>query len=78
MGVHFVQQRAKTICANQVKGILGTICMKLFPILTSGSGGMLFKDFSNYSSSGHLVQWSGMIFVILIEGIMGNICVKLF
>ena len=35
----FWSAKSWTICTNQVKGILGKICMKLFPIWTSGSGG---------------------------------------
>ena len=36
------------------------------------------KDFSIFSFGGHFVQQRGTICAILIEGIMGNISVKLF
>ena len=39
---------------------------------------MLFKDISILSSGGHFFQWNGTVCAILVEGIMGNIHVKLF
>ena len=39
---------------------------------------MLFKRFLIWSSDGPRVQWSGTIYAILKEGIMGNIHVKLY
>ena len=39
---------------------------------------LLFKDFSIFSSVGHFVQQIRTICAILVEGIMGNIHVKLF
>ena len=39
---------------------------------------MLFKRFLNWSSGGPPVQWSGTIYAVLKEGIMGNIHVKLY
>ena len=39
---------------------------------------MSFKRFLNCSSGGPPVQWSGIIYAILEEGIMGNFHVKLF
>ena len=39
---------------------------------------MLFKRFHNWSVGSPPVQWSGTIYAILEEGIMGNIHVKLF
>ena len=39
---------------------------------------MLLKEFSIFSFGGHFVQWSGIICAICLEGIMGNIHVKLF
>ena len=39
---------------------------------------MLFKRFLIWSSGGPTVQWSGTIYAILTEGIMGNINVKLY
>ena len=52
--------------------------MKLFSILTEGSGAeeMSFKDIS--SSGSPFVQWSGTICAISVEGIMRSISVKLF
>ena len=38
---------------------------------------MSFKRFLIWSSGGPSVQWSGTIYAILIEGIVGNIHVKL-
>ena len=38
---------------------------------------MLFKRFLIWSSGGPPVQWSGTIYAILKEGIMGNFLVKL-
>ena len=38
----------------------------------------LFKRFLIWSSGGPPVQWSGPIYAILKEGIMGNIHVKLY
>ena len=40
--------------------------------------GRLCKDFSIFRSGGHLAPWSGTGWAILVEGIMGNIWVKLF
>ena len=39
---------------------------------------MLFKRFLIWSSGNPPVQWSGIIYAILKEGIMGNIHVKLY
>ena len=39
---------------------------------------MLFKRSLIWSSDGPPVQWSGTIYAILIEGIMGNIHLKLY
>ena len=39
---------------------------------------MLFKRFLIWSSDGPRVHWSGTIYAIFIEGIMGNIHVKLY
>ena len=39
---------------------------------------MSFKKFLILSSGGPPVQWSGTIYAILKEGIMGNIHVKLY
>ena len=39
---------------------------------------MLFKRFLIWSSGGLSIQWSGTIYVVLKEGIMGNIHVKLY
>ena len=39
---------------------------------------MTFKRFLIWSSGGPPVQWSGTIYAILKEGIMGNIHKKLF
>ena len=39
---------------------------------------MLFKRFLIWSSGGPRVHWSGTIYAILKEGIMGNIHVKLY
>ena len=52
--------------------------MKLFSILTSGSGEeeMPLKDIS--SSRSPFIQWSGTIYSILVDGIMRSISVKLF
>ena len=38
----------------------------------------MFKRFLIWSSGGPPVQWSGTIYAILKEGIMGNIRVKLY
>ena len=37
-----------------------------------------FKDFLSGAMGSPCVQWSGTIYAILVEGIMGNINVKLF
>ena len=37
-----------------------------------------FKGFSIFSSDGHFVQRSRTILAILVKGLQGNICVKLF
>ena len=39
---------------------------------------MSFKRFLIWSSGGPCFQWSGTVYAILVEGIMGNIHVKLF
>ena len=39
---------------------------------------MLFKDFSIFSSGGHLAQWSGTILAILVQSQEINISVKIF
>ena len=53
--------------------------MNLFQIWASGSGGdVFFKRFLIWCSGGPHVQWSGTIYAILKEGIMGNIQVKLY
>ena len=39
---------------------------------------MSFKGFCIFSSDGHFVQRSGIILVILVKELQGNICVKLF
>ena len=36
----------------------------------------MFKDFSFFSSDGHLVYWSGTILAILVGSHLGNIPVK--
>ena len=36
----------------------------------------MFKDFSIFSSGGHLVYWSGTILAILVESLLGNIPMK--
>ena len=36
----------------------------------------MFKDFSTFSSGGHLVYWSKTILAILVENYLGNIPVK--
>ena len=38
----------------------------------------LFKCFSIFSSGGHLVQWSGTVWAILVEGHPRNLPIKLF
>ena len=38
----------------------------------------LFKEFSILSSGGHLVQWSGTVWAILVDSHLRNIPVKLF
>ena len=37
-----------------------------------------FKDFIIWSSGGPSVRWNGTIFAILVEGISGNLHIKLF
>ena len=37
-----------------------------------------FKGFSIFSSGGHLIQWSGTVGAILVEGHPRNLPVKLF
>ena len=37
---------------------------------------MAFKDFSIFSTGGHLVYWSGTILAILVWSYLGNISVK--
>ena len=37
-----------------------------------------FKGFSIFSSGGHLVQWSGTVWAILVDSHLRNIPVKLF
>ena len=39
---------------------------------------MSFKRFLTWSSGGPSVQWSGTIYAIFKEGIMGNVHVKLY
>ena len=39
---------------------------------------MSSKAFSIFSFGGHLVQWSGMILAIIVEGHPNNISVKLY
>ena len=39
---------------------------------------MLFKRFHTWSSGGPPVRWSGTIYAILNEGIMGNIHVEIY
>ena len=41
-----------------------------------GIGGLTFKDFSIFSSGGHLVYRSGTILAILVESHLGNIPMK--
>ena len=41
-GNHFVG-RSRTICAILVEGNIGDICVKLFKILTSGSGDVVLR-----------------------------------
>ena len=36
----------------------------------------MFKDFSIFSSGGHLVYWTGTIFAILVGSHLGNIPMK--
>ena len=38
---------------------------------------MIFKDFSIFSSGGHLVYWSGTILAILVGSHLGSIPMKL-
>ena len=55
------------------------ISVKLFRILTSGSGGdFCLKIFLIYSSGNPFVQQSNIICAILVADIMRNISVKLF
>ena len=60
----------------KVEGIMENIAMwnyfKFEPVVQN-----LFKDFSIFSPGGHFVQQSRTICAILVEGIMGNIHVKL-
>ena len=42
--------------------------MKLFSNQTTGLGGDVFKDFSTFSSNGHLVQQSRTIWAIFVKG----------
>ena len=49
--------------------------MKIGPVVQEE---MLFKIFLSWRSGGPPVQWSGTIYAILKEGIMGNIHVKLY
>ena len=49
--------------------------MKFGPVVQEE---MSFKRFLIWSSGGPPVQWSGTIYAILKEGIMGNIHVMLF
>ena len=53
--------------------ILNSGIAKCFRCRSSSS-----KDLSIFSSGGHLVQLSRIICAILVEGIMGNICIHLF
>ena len=52
--------------------------MKLYEIWTCGSVGDVVQKISFLSSGSPPVQWSGTIYAILKEGIMGNIHVKLY
>ena len=52
--------------------------MYLFCIWVSGLGGSVFKVFSIFSSNGHFVLESRTISIVLVEGIMTNICTELF
>ena len=63
---------------NFVHVIMRNISVKLFSILTSGSGEeeMPLKDIS--SSGSPFIQWSGTICEILVEGIMRSISVIFF
>ena len=49
--------------------------MKFGPVVQEE---MSFKRFLILSSGGPPVQWSGILYAILKEGIMGNINVKLY
>ena len=49
--------------------------MKFGPVVQEE---MVFKRFLIWSSGSPPVQWSGTIYAILKEGIMGNIHVKLY
>ena len=49
--------------------------MKFGPVVQEE---MSFKRFLIWSSGNPPVQWSGIIYAILNEGIMGNIHVKLY
>ena len=67
----------RTICAILVEGVKRNYSVKLFefgPVVQE----MSFKRFLIWSSGGPLVQWSGIVYVILKEGIIGNINVILF
>ena len=57
---------------------MGNISVKLFLIRTSGSRDVVERFFYFHSSRGHSVKWRSTICAILVEGIMGNICVKSF
>ena len=68
-------QRSLTICAILVEGII------LYNNIEFGSvvqEKMSFKRFLIWSSGSPPDRWSGTIYAILKEGIMGNIHVKLY
>ena len=37
----------------------------------------MFIDFYIFNSGGHFIHWSGTVWAILVEGLLGNICVKI-
>ena len=52
--------------------------LQLISSVVQDKNDVLLKDFLSRALSGPPVQWSGTIYTILEEGIMGNIHVKLF
>ena len=58
--------------------IKGTFLYNYFKIDALVKKATLFKGFSIFSSGGHLVQWSGTVWAILVDSHLRNIPVKLF